>query len=63
MAANYSEEQLKQIEIGKSKGLDTSIYENPAFLAMHMEEIRLGLEEGLDAKLYADPGYDWYQMR
>lgn len=63
MAANYSEEQLKQIEIGKSKGLDTSIYENPAFLAMHMQEIRLGLEEGLDAKLYADPGYDWYQMR
>ncbi|MCR4616674.1 MAG: FapA family protein [Lachnospiraceae bacterium] len=63
MQAKYSEDQLKEIELGKSKGLDTSIYENPAFLAMHMHEIRIGLEKGIDAKKYASTDYDWQQMR
>ena len=62
MAAKYSEDQLKEIELGKEQGLDTKVYENPAFLAMQMQEIRLGLIKGLNVKIYANPEFDWLQM-
>ena len=62
MATQYSEDQLKEIELGKQQGLDTSVYENPAFLAMQMQEIRLGLSKGLNVSIYADPEFDWLQM-
>ncbi len=62
MAAQYSVDQLKEIELGKQQGLDTSVYENPAFLAMQMQEIRLGLSKGLNVSIYADPEFDWLQM-
>ena len=62
MATQYSEDQLKEIKLGKQQGLDTSVYENPAFLAMQMQEIRLGLSKGLNVSIYADPEFDWLQM-
>ncbi len=62
MAAQFTEDQLKEIELGKLQGVDTGIYENPALLAMQMQEIRSGLARDIDAKIYADPGYDWLQM-
>ena len=34
MAAQFTEDQLKEIELGKLQGVDTGIYENPALLAM-----------------------------
>lgn len=63
MSLQYSEDQINEIEIGLEKGLDTTLYEDPAFLAMHMHEIRIGLEKGLKVEYYADPGFDWMQMR
>ncbi len=62
MAVEYSEDQQKEIELGKEQGLDTSVYENPALFAMQMHEIRIGLSKGLDVMLYADPEFDWFQM-
>ncbi len=62
MPSEYTQDQLNEIELGKKEGLNTSIYENPAFLPMQMQQIRVGLSKGLDASVYADPGYDWFQM-
>ena len=62
MALQYSEDQLNEINLGKKQGVDTSVYENSALLAMQMQEIRIGLAKGLDARIYADPGFDWLQM-
>ncbi len=58
----FTGDQIREIEEGKAKGLDISIYAKPYFLAVHMRSIRLGLEEGLDVSRYAKPEYDWFQM-
>ena len=61
--AQYSADQLQEIEEGQEQGLDVSYYQNPDFLAIQMREIRLGLEEGLKVSVYADIAYDWFQMK
>ncbi len=61
--AQYSTDQLQEIEEGQEKGLDVSCYENPEFLAIQMREIRLGLEAGVDVSIYANKAYDWFQMK
>ena len=61
--AQYSIDQLQEIEEGQEKGLNVSLYQNPEFLAIQMREIRLGLEAGLDVTVYADTAYDWFQMK
>ena len=60
--AQYSTDQLQELEEGRMKGLDISYYENPEFLAIQMREIRLGLEAGVDVSVYASRAYDWFQM-
>lgn len=60
--AEYTRDQLFEIEEGKKASLDTSIYENPGFLAIQMRQIRFALESGLDVKPYVRPEYDWMQM-
>ncbi len=58
----FTGDQIREIEDGKAKGLDVSVYAKPYFLAVHMRSIRLGMEEGLDVSRYAKPEYDWFQM-
>lgn len=58
----YSRHQLEQIKLGRDAGLDTSIYENPAFDIMQMRQIRLGMEEHIDVSLYAKTEYASFQM-
>ena len=60
--AEYTKDQLIEIEEGKKASLDTSIYENPDFLAIQMRQIRLALASGLDVKPYVSTEYDWMQM-
>lgn len=58
----FTQDQIDEINDGKSKGLDTSLYEDADLFAMQMRQIRLGLEEGLDVSVYAGKEYDWFQM-
>ncbi|MBQ7506806.1 MAG: hypothetical protein IJT05_05700, partial [Lachnospiraceae bacterium] len=58
----FTNDQIREIEEGKSAGLDVSIYARPEYLAVHMRSIRLGMMEGLDVSVYASPEYDWFQM-
>ena len=58
----YTRNQVKEIEEGKQKGLDVSLYANPAFIPVQMRQIRIGLEKKLPVAIYAKPEYDWFQM-
>lgn len=58
----FDEQQLEEIEAGRTAGLDVSVYAKPDYHALKMRQIRLGLEAGLDVAVYADAGYDWLQM-
>lgn len=58
----YTKDQLDEIELGRRKGLDTSLYENKEFLSVQMRQIRFGLERHLDARKYARVEFDWLQM-
>ncbi len=65
MAGNgtlYTPDQRFEIQEGKKKGLNTSVYEDPGFLAIQMREIRLALEKGLDVSVLRNPELDWLQM-
>ncbi len=60
--AEFSTDQLVEIEEGKKSGVDTSVYAKPEYLAIQMRQIRFGLEEGLNVSAYLDPKFDWFQM-
>ncbi|MCR5774275.1 MAG: FapA family protein [Lachnospiraceae bacterium] len=60
--ADYTNDQLFEIEEGKKASIDTSIYENPAFLAIQMRQIRMALVAGIKVEPYVKPEYDWMQM-
>lgn len=60
--AEYTSDQLFEIEEGKKASIDTSIYENPDFLAIQMRQIRMALTSGLDVAPYVKPEFDWMQM-
>ncbi len=65
MAGNgalYTPDQRFEIQEGKKKGLNTTVYEDPGFLAIQMREIRLALEKGLDVSVLRNPELDWLQM-
>lgn len=65
MAGNgtlYTPDQRFEIQEGKKKGLNTTVYEDPGFLAIQMREIRLALEKGLDVSALRNPELDWLQM-
>ena len=61
-SALYTPDQRFEIQEGKKKGLNTSVYEDPQFLAIQMREIRLALEKGLDVSVLRNPELDWFQM-
>ena len=58
----YTPDQRFEIQEGKKKGLNTTVYEDPIFLAIQMREIRLALEKGLDVSVLRNPELDWLQM-
>ena len=58
----YTPDQRSEIQEGKRKGLNTTVYEDPRYLAIQMREIRLALESGLDITLLKNPELDWFQM-
>ena len=59
----YTPDQRSEIQEGKIKGLNTTVYEDPKFLAIQMREIRLALEKGLDVSALKNPELDWLQMQ
>lgn len=59
----YLELQLYQIELGRKKGLDVSVYESPEYDWFQMEQIRLGMESGVDIAIYARPEVHFDRMR
>ena len=58
----FTRKQQEQIDIGKERGIDTSIYAKPRFSHKQMEQIRMGLEDNLDVSKYASPKYSYSQM-
>ncbi len=60
--AEYTNDQLFEIEEGKKESLDTSVYENPDLLAIQMRRIRIAMAAGLEVTPYVKPEYDWMQM-
>lgn len=60
--AQFEEDQINEIKLGKAAGVDTALYADPKYLAIQMRQIRLGLMEYLAVETYADPEYDWFQM-
>ena len=59
---DFEKDQLNEINLGTSAGIDTSVYADKKYLAIQMRQIRLGLMEKLPVEVYADPAYDWFQM-
>lgn len=55
--------QLREIALGKEKGISTEVYESPRYDWLQMREIRLGLEQKLNVKCYAHPGFSYGIMR
>ncbi|MBQ9444533.1 MAG: DUF342 domain-containing protein [Lachnospiraceae bacterium] len=60
--AEYTNDQLFEIEEGKKESLDTSVYENPDLLAIQMRRIRIAMAAGLEVTPYVKPEFDWMQM-
>lgn len=58
----YTLDQITEIQAGKQKELDVSIYADKKYVAIQMRQIRYGLEDRLDVSVYANPDYDWFQM-
>lgn len=59
---DFEKDQLNEINLGISAGIDTSVYADKKYLAIQMRQIRLGLMEKLPVDMYANPEYDWFQM-
>lgn len=59
----YSKEQIEQLKIGKSNGVDIRIYANPALSAEQMEILRKGLERKLNVRPLAFPYFKPNPMR
>lgn len=59
----FTEEQLKQIELGKKANLDTSVYADSAYTWQQMALIRQGLIDHLDVSVYTNPKYNVSQMK
>ena len=59
---DFEKDQLNEINLGISAGIDTSVYADKKYLAIQMRQIRVGLMEKLPVDMYANPEYDWFQM-
>ena len=53
----YTKQQIEQLKIGKSEGLDIRIYANPSISAESMKELRLGMKQGLNVRPLAHPDF------
>lgn len=60
---NYNELQIGELAAGISRGLDTSLFDDPRFTWEQMREIRLGQESGIDVTSYAKLQYSSIEMR
>jgi hypothetical protein len=59
----YSQEQIKQLKLGKQNGVDIRIFANPALTATQMEVLRKGLEKKVNVRPFAFPEFDQLLMR
>ncbi len=59
---DFEKDQIAEINLGKTAGIDVSCYADKKYLAIQMRQIRLGLMEKLPVEIYANPEYDWFQM-
>ncbi|MDD6327298.1 MAG: FapA family protein [Lachnospiraceae bacterium] len=62
LSQGYNRNQIECLMEGRKKGVDVSVYENPAFFSLQMNQILQGLLSGVDVSLYAKTEYDWFQM-
>ena len=62
LTVDFEKDQINEINLGVSAGIDTSVYADKKYLAIQMRQIRLGLMEKLPVEMYANPEYDWFQM-
>lgn len=59
----YTKEQLRELKIGKNKGLPIRIYANPKLSAKQMAELRDALEKNVNPQRFADPAYSVQKMQ
>lgn len=59
----YNDQQLAQLLFGTKEGLNTMIYDDPAFTAAQMQELRRALRVGANTSKYADPTITAATMR
>ena len=53
----FNKQQIQELRLGKSKGLDIRIYGNNKLSAEQMRAIREALEDGVDARAFASPAF------
>lgn len=53
----YNKEQIAQLRLGKSEGLDIRVYANPAISAESMYELRMGMKAGVNVRPLAHPDF------
>lgn len=53
----FTKEQIRELKLGKDKGINYRLYGNNKLSAQQMAEIRKALEVGLDPRPYADPAF------
>lgn len=59
----FNPAQIKQLKLGKAKGVDIRVFGNNKLSADQMQELRLALEDGVNAKAFADPAYSVSSMK
>lgn len=59
----FTPNQIKELKLGKAKGLDIRIYGNNKLSAEQMKVIREALENGVDARAFASPAFSVDTMK
>lgn len=59
----YTPEQIKQLKLGKQKGIDIRIYANPKLSAEQMKILRKGIESKINVRPFAFPDYSVEAMK
>lgn len=59
----FNPAQIKELKLGKMRGVDIRIFGNNKLSAGQMHEIRRALEDGIDARVFADPAYSIDSMK
>lgn len=58
----FNEYQLEEIKLGKTLGLDVSVYSDPSISYISMAEIRKFMALGVDVKPYVNQGFNADQL-